>query len=266
MIGKISIGKGFGGCLSYCLSDKEKEKEKEKEKNLPHRAEVLHYNQCFGNVHQLIRQFNEVRQLNRRIKKPVWHTSLSFADGDNVTLLDKIDIANRFAEKFGFQDNQYVAIQHNDTPNHEHIHIVANRVGYDGKVVTDSKNFKRMAEFCREIERDFKLTIVQSPEKFLPPQERNLSRKDSRKDNIKKCVGAVLDDSSSIPEFTSKLNELGYKVEIGRGIAFIDNKKVRVKGSQIGYSLNLIKIQLSKNLENQLLPSMDRGRSLNLSI
>jgi hypothetical protein len=43
------------------------------------RAEVLMYNKCFGNEKQLVQQFNEVRQLNDKLSKPVLHITLSLS-------------------------------------------------------------------------------------------------------------------------------------------------------------------------------------------
>ena len=50
---------------------------------------------------------------------------------------------------YSSRNNQFIAIMHNDT-NHQHVHIVANRIGFDGKTVSDSNNYKRMADFCRQ--------------------------------------------------------------------------------------------------------------------
>jgi len=61
MIGKITVGKSFGGCIAYCLNDKIKEQNQEVVKD---RAEVLLYNKCFGNEQELVQQFNDVRLLN----------------------------------------------------------------------------------------------------------------------------------------------------------------------------------------------------------
>ena len=81
MIGKIFTEKSFRGCIGYCLEDKEqKEEEKMIVKN---RAELFVYNQCFGNKNELIQQFNEVRQLNPKLSKPVLHISLSLAPEEN---------------------------------------------------------------------------------------------------------------------------------------------------------------------------------------
>ena len=68
MIGKIVTGKSFRGCLQYCLHDKIAD-EKKNELVMKDRAEVILYNQCFGNAKELIQQFNEVRQLNPRLIK-----------------------------------------------------------------------------------------------------------------------------------------------------------------------------------------------------
>ena len=65
MIGKVMTGKSFKGCISYCLHDKLVNQQRE-EQVMKDRAEVLLYNQCFGNDKELIQQFNEVRQLNKK--------------------------------------------------------------------------------------------------------------------------------------------------------------------------------------------------------
>jgi len=56
----------------------------------------------------------------------------------------------------------------------------------------------------------------------------------------------------------------GYKVEIGRGISFTDDKNVRVKGSQIGFSLSEIKNLLIKNLSKSIELGIKRGLSLEI--
>ncbi len=70
MIGKITIGKSFRGCLLYCLNDKRQELQQES--IMKERAEVILYNQCCGNQKELVEQFNEVRNLNPKLSKPVF--------------------------------------------------------------------------------------------------------------------------------------------------------------------------------------------------
>jgi hypothetical protein len=248
MIGKISTGKSFRGCLGYLhegrLQDNQQAQLEEMAKK---QAEVIHYNNCFGSKKQVVRQLVEVSKLNPNLAKPVFHASLSFAhaDGQLLNKQQKADIAIAMAEKFAFDKNQFVVITHADTT-HEHIHIVANRVGYDGKTASDSNNYKRMAEFCREMEKVYRLTPVLSPNRFLKPEERvaKTKRIDSRKELLAQTLEWAIGKSESIEQVKTRMEKQGYQVELGRGIAFTDEQKVRFKGSEVGYSMVDIKAAL----------------------
>ncbi|MFI5137806.1 MAG: relaxase/mobilization nuclease domain-containing protein [Sphingobacteriales bacterium] len=251
MIGKISTGKSFRGCLNYlhegrlqqnkALQDIEQKKKQ---------AQVICYNQCFGNKKELIQQFNEVRYLNPKLSKPVLHASLSFAHSDQLSNQNKIDIGKQMAKDFGFENNQYVVIEHGDRK-HQHLHIVANRVGYDAKTVSDSNNYKRIANFCRSIEKKHELEQVLSPRKFLSKEQRMIPRQDIRKEALKEVIVKSLKQSITIKEFQNKVAERGYEIELGRGIAFTDAQAVRFKGSQVGYALLKIEKQLAQNKQMQ---------------
>jgi|SRR5665647_442837 len=159
MIGKITIGKSFKGCLLYCLNDKLQDQKQEQV--MKDRAEVLLFNQCYGNQKELIRQFNEVRQLNSKLSKPVLHITLSLAPGEQLPKEKLIEMCQDCAKDMGFENNQYVAIHHKDT-SHRHLHIVANRIGFDKRTISDSNNFQKLAAYCRKMELKFNLTQVLS--------------------------------------------------------------------------------------------------------
>jgi hypothetical protein len=241
MIGKIATGKSFRGCLGYLHEGRLQESEElQLEEMAKKQAEVIHYNKCFGNKKQVVKQLVAVSKLNPKLAKPVFHASLSFAYADAAMLTkhQKADIAIAMAEKFGFGQNQFVVITHADTT-HEHIHIVANRVGYDGKTANDSNSYKRMAEFCREIEKAYKLTPVLSPNRFLKLEERisKTKRIDSRKELLAETLEWAIGKSKTVEQVKTRMEKQGYQVELGRGIAFTDEQKVRFKGSEVGYSL-----------------------------
>jgi hypothetical protein len=46
------------------------------------------------------------------------------------------------------------------------------------------------------------------------------------------------------------MRELGYKIIKGRGISFIDDKKVKTKGSEVGFSM--MKIEKIPSLKQEL--------------
>ena len=120
-------GKSFRGCLGYFLHDKNAD-EKKNEPVMQDRAEVILFKQCFGNNKELIQQFNEVRELNPRLSKPVLHITLSLSQGEDLPAYKLAEMARECAQDLGFSNNQYVAVLHKDTE-HPHIHIVANRIG-----------------------------------------------------------------------------------------------------------------------------------------
>lgn len=243
MIGKVSIGKSLYHCLSYCLEDKQN-LSPEQEKMLSerdgiqhqHRAEVLVYNLCYGDKKELAGQFREVSKLSRRTEKPTLHLTLRLAPGESLSRAELTEIGSKCAEEFGVADHQYICILHKDT-REQHIHLVANRVGFDGKAAKDGNNYRRMAALCRRLEKEYNLKQVLSPKVFLSPEERNLPRHDQRKEKLRNDIRNVLQKSKDYPAFERAMKGLGYQVLKGRGIAFIDDKKVRTKGSEVGFSL-----------------------------
>lgn len=246
MIGRVSIGSSFYHCISYCLEDKRELSEEKKlvlamQDRLQHkdRAEVLEYNKCFGNKYELTEQFKDVRRLSRRVEKPMLHLTLRLAPEDTLTKEQLREVGRECAKEFGIADHQYICVLHKDTKE-QHIHIAANRVGFNGKVANDSNSYKRMAELCRRLEKKYGLQEVLSPRAFLSPKDRILPRHDSRKEKLKTDIQQTLKSASSYLTFERNMRELGYKVLKGRGISFVDDKKVKIKGSEVGFSLTKI--------------------------
>ncbi|MDT3403606.1 relaxase/mobilization nuclease domain-containing protein [Mucilaginibacter terrae] len=256
MIGKIVTGKSFRGCLNYLHEGRlQPTKELQQLEAAKKQAQVISFNQCFGDKKQLMKQFGEVRLMNPRLSKPVFHATISFAyaDSNRLTIQDKADIATELAKAFRFEDNQYVAIAHADTK-HEHLHIVANRIGYNGKTASDSNSYKRMAEFGRRMELKYNLTQVLSPNRFLSKQERQEQktkpRLDNRKELLKQRLNTAIQSSKTMLDVKQLMEKHGYEVELGRGIAFTDQQHVRFKGSQVGFALATIEKKL-KQQQNQ---------------
>jgi hypothetical protein len=132
-----------------------------------------------------------------------------------------------------------VAVLHKDTE-HPHIHIVANRIGYDGKTLSDSHNYQKIAKLCRKLELKHELKQVQSPNVFLPKELWNYQRFDGRKQQLKIDISRCLATVKNYDEFEQKMKALKYDVIKMRGVAFRDQQKVYTKGSEVGYSLVII--------------------------
>ncbi len=258
MIGKISKGGSFGGCISYVLEDKkltEKEKLEKLAQGLDYhnRAEVIMYNKCFGDKAELINDFNEVRALNQKVGKPVLHISLRLADGELLDKRQLMETAEACSRQLGFAGNQYITVLHRDTKG-QHIHIVANRVGFDGKLVSDANDFRKIALLCRSLEEKYKLQKVLSPQKFLSGKQQSLPRHNQRKEKLANDIRNTLRKVKDYASFEGEMNALGYRILKGRGICFIDEKKARFKGSEVGFSLAKIEkiLSLQQQLEDRI--------------
>jgi hypothetical protein len=247
MIGKITTGKSFKGCILYCLNDKKQEPGKAQV--MKDRAELIMFNQCFGNQKELIEQFNDVRRLNPNVSKPVLHITLSLALEDRLSKDKLMEMCEQCAKEMSFEKNQYIAAKHLDT-GHLHLHIVVNRIGFDGRTVSDSNNYKKIASYCRKMELKYDLKQVLSPRQFLSKAQRLIPRNDKRKEHIRIDIKNSLLVSHNYNEFERLMKEKRYEVIKGRGIAFIDEKKVYVKGSELGYSLKIIQRILEQSKLN----------------
>jgi hypothetical protein len=128
---------------------------------------------------------------------------------------------------------------------------VANRIGYDKPTVSDSQNFQKIAAYCRKMELKFNLTQVLSPRKFLPKEQRQIPRQDARKEQLKNGIQKALQQVNNYQQFEQLMKSLGYQVLKARGVSFIDDKKVKIKGSEVGFSLMKIEKTLAFKKESE---------------
>lgn len=146
MIAKMVKGSGFRGALEYDLQE---------EKGL-----MLDTNMAGENVRELAKEFGEIRKLRPNLNKAVLHVSLAAALGESLTDRQWTEIGQKYLRGMGFKNSQFVITRHTDT-DHQHIHILANRIGMDGSVVSDGMDFKRQENLMREIERSYGLKVVE---------------------------------------------------------------------------------------------------------
>ena len=145
MIAKAAKGRGFRGALEYDLRED--------------KGHLIDSNMAGQHPRELAAEFGEIRQLRPNLGKAVLHVSLAAAPGEHLTDEQWRQIGQRYLRGMGFKDNQFVITRHTDTE-HEHIHILANRITHGGAVVSDGQDYKRQEVIMREIERDFGLQRV----------------------------------------------------------------------------------------------------------
>ncbi len=147
MIAKAIKGKGFRGAVNYDLQKDGRR--------------LLDTNMDGVTPRELAKEFGEIRKLRPKLGKAVLHVSLSAAPGEHLTDAQWVEIGRRYLHGMGLNDNQYLITRHEGIE-HEHIHLLVNRIRFDGKVVSDSHDYRRHEVLMRAIERDYGLAPVRA--------------------------------------------------------------------------------------------------------
>lgn len=147
MIAKAIKGRGFRGAVSYDLNAE--------------KGYRLDSNMAGETPRQLAAEFGAVRALRPNLKKAVTHVSLAAAPGETLSDDQWRAIAQDYLDGMGYDDNQYLVTRHTDTE-HDHIHIIANRIKHDGGVVSDSHDYPRQERIMREVEQRYGLQATRS--------------------------------------------------------------------------------------------------------
>jgi hypothetical protein len=192
------------------------------------------------------------------ITKPVAHISLSFSpeDKDRLTDVAMVGIAKEYLAAMGYKDTQYIIARHHDRT-HPHVHLVINRIGNDGKVISDKNERLRSTKLCMELTKKYGLYIGQGKRNVNRPR---LKEPDKTKYEIYDALQAVIPECRNWNELRTALKRQGIAVEFRmngstdkiQGIRFEKNGYL-FNGSKIDRSCSFSKIdwQLRQNDRQQ---------------
>ena len=196
MIAKIIKGTNFSGVVNYMLSKREG------------KVKVL---QAIG-VHcslpnDIAHDFNLQASMRPNVHKPVCHTILSFSahDSERLTEATMVKIANEYLHEMGYGDTQSLIVRHSDRQ-HPHLHICINRIGNNGKTISDRNEKYRSTKICRELTERYGLTIGGGK------QEINRSRlrgEDKLRYEIFDATKSILPQSQTWKDFVTGLEQQG---------------------------------------------------------
>ncbi|RWY55392.1 relaxase/mobilization nuclease domain-containing protein [Mucilaginibacter gilvus] len=168
MIAIQKIGKSFMGAFSYNVK-------KMAHPEMRLRAELLETNFSSMDILQVRKEVELLRSLKPNLNRYVYHTSLNFPKDENFDNKTLVNIANDYLKAQGFTNNQYMIFRHHDA-DHPHIHLLVNRISFDGSVVSDSNNYKKSEAIIRKMEQQYNLVAVEPSS--------SVSRKAPTKDEI----------------------------------------------------------------------------------
>ena len=158
MKGNVVRGSGFRGVLNYLL--------REEGTNRPRPGAYLAGGNLDGHdPRSLANEFAVSRKLRTDIERPVWHTSLSLPEGENLTDERWQEAAEKLMTKIGMDPNlhQWTLVRHDDT-DYEHAHLVASRIGLDGSIWYGRWEARLVHEATQEIEQEMGLTLTPGPD------------------------------------------------------------------------------------------------------
>nr|WP_321486043.1 relaxase/mobilization nuclease domain-containing protein [uncultured Draconibacterium sp.] len=260
MIVKIIKGKGFKGAVEYVL-DKKKA------------AEILATDGVrTKDAKAIIQSFIQQTNLNSRMIKTVGHISLNFSaqDKDKLSNLKMVEIANEYMERMGIKDTQYIIVRHYDKE-HPHIHLVFNRVDYQGKAISDKNDLFRSEIICKDLTFQFGLYLAKGKENV---KEHRLREPDKTKYEIYNVLREVVPNCKSWNVLIKALKEQGIQTSFkykGRtnevqGIIFTKNNFI-FNGSKVDrqFSFSKINKQIKQNIsrESNIKTKYSRGHEIN---
>jgi len=131
-----------------------------------------------------------------------------------------IKIGQDYLNANGFNQHQYMMFRHHDA-DHPHLHILVNRIGFDGTVVSDSNDYARSEKVLRALEKKYNLTEVlpskQAKERSMKKNELEMMKR-TNMPSQKMAMQIILKDvlqskyKMTTSEFISNLEARGVDV------------------------------------------------------
>ena len=239
---KIVKGRTFKGVIKYIL-------DKQKDTQLLD-AEGLRLKSKGSVIQSFITQAN----LNTRVGKPVCHISLDFSaqDKDKMTNQLMVQITLDYMEQMGIKNTQYIIARHFDKE-HPHLHLVYNRIGNDGKTITDSNDRIRSEKICKKLTEKYGLYFSSGKENV---KEHRLREPDKTKYEIYHTLEVLVPKCKNWKQLISELKKADVEAEFKhngnsdevQGVKFRKND-YWFNGSKIDrlFSYSKIDYQLNQN-------------------
>ena len=247
MIAKIIKGTNFSGVVNYMLSKREGQ------------VKVLQANGVRSSLpNDIAYDFNLQASMRPSVQKPVCHTILSFSAHDSERLTDDImvKIANEYLHKMGYGDTQSLIVRHSDR-HHPHLHICINRIGNDGKTISDRNEKYRSTKICRELTERYGLTIGEGKQEV---NRLRLRGEDKLRYEIFDTIKSILLQSQTWKDFVAGLAQQGIttrfktkgNTDVVQGITF-EKDGCSFSGSKIDRSCSFSRLNaaLERNTHKQ---------------
>lgn len=212
------------------------------------RAEVIDQEGVRGHDHRLMaRDFELIHSLHATRQKVTFHAVLDFHRQEKVDDRRMVEIGRKYLEGMKMRDTQYAIVKHTDQ-RHLHMHIVANRIDYQGRFLYPFPEILRSKEVVHKLIGEYGL---------IPAQKKHLREtnwealKGTEKElyKIYRIISENLPGCRSMEELEGRLLKRGIDTqyrydETGerQGISFRYEQRA-FKGSRIDQEFSLPRLE-----------------------
>lgn len=203
----------------------------------------------------IIRSFETQARLVQ-IAKPVAHISLDFSAQDRAKMTSEkmIEIADEYMKKMGYGNTQVLMVRHTDR-DHPHVHLIMNRIDFNGKRISDQNERFRSTKICKELTLKHGLYVSSGKENV---KRERLREPDATKYRIYDALVKHVAQSRSWKELQKRLRsegiELGFKTKGStsqiEGVRFTMNN-LSFNGSKVDRQFSYSKIDYTLRQNNR---------------
>ena len=246
MMAKITKGHSFGGAVRYVMQDKKE-------------AKLLDSRGVLANDKQsIINSFRLQCQLRPDVKVMVGHISLDFSVEDVDKMSDDfmVKVAQDYLQRMNILNTQFIIARHYDRE-HPHCHIIFNRIGNNGKMISDRNDRVRSAKICRSLTEKYHLHLANGKDHVHRDRLRGA---DAVKYRIYDALEATVPRCRNWDELRTSLAKQGITVSFTcrgtttaiQGVVF-EKEGLRFNGSKVDrkYSYSKISTVLRQNEMHQ---------------
>jgi len=222
------------------------------------RAETLYQEGVRGHDYRLMaRDFEMIHQLHPGRTHPVFHSVLDFHPNEHVDDTKMVEIAQKYLVAIRMADTQYAIVKHLDT-SHTHIHIIANRIDYNGNYIQTYPEILNSNDAVRKLVKEYGLIPAGSKD-LRQTNFDALDNSETRKYAIYRSIKECLPGCRGLEELEQRLLLLGidtrYRMdrETGQrlGISFRYQNEA-FKGSNIDAACSLQALRQTLSLKQDL--------------
>lgn len=259
MMAKIVHGSNFKGVVDYIL-DKDKGVQKIAADGL-----------FMENRDTIAMSFNIQSLMNGKVAKPVGHIALSFSKEDEPLLTNRVmaGIALEYMERMGIRDTQFFIARHFDKE-HPHVHIAFNRIGNDGRTISDRNERLRSTRICKELTLKYGLHMAGGKNNV---KRNRLKGPDRTKYRLYDILKVEVGRCGNWDVLVANLNRQGVEVsfkhrgqtDVIQGVVFTMNG-YHFNGSKVDrrFSYSKIDAALQRNRHGERMNMMPKGNVMEM--